>query len=79
MKPWVPKLLGPYAKFLPRRYHSVAILDVRPRPDERQFEPYFAATCTCGWVRTDDTESDLRLLASGHSDDVAERAERPLG
>lgn len=76
VRPWVVRVLGRHA---PRRYHSVTINDVRPKALEKQFEKYFAAICSCGWVRTATTESEVRTMANRHSDNVAAAADRPLG
>ena len=60
--------------------HLVQIWDVKPRPGEEQFDPYFIAMCPCGWIGTGvHSERESRSNALTHSSTVEDNVRYPLG
>jgi hypothetical protein len=68
-------LIGPKAQG-----HRAEAHDVRPLPtEEGQFDPYFAAICSCGWVDAPlPDEAAARESASAHASFDPE-LKRPVG
>ena len=74
-------LSGPRRVPKRKEEHNVEVHDVRPSPDRPEdFEPYFVALCDCDWMGDIRSSSEEAFRdAHGHSPNVSEDVQRPVG